>query len=275
MNTIEKGIKLIKNSLEVCPRSSGVYIFKSNEKFLYVGKAKNLYNRLKSYVNFDSHSRRIKRMIMTANEIKYVRTHTDADALILENNLIKKYKPTFNIRLIDDKSFPYIFISKKDKWPRLQSYRGDKKAEGFYFGPFPSPAAVREIISLLEKGFLIRTCTDSYFKNRSRPCMLYQIKRCSAPCVDLISDVDYKKLTKESISFLEGNDEDIKKKLIKKMHSLSQNQKFEEAATIRDRIKAINRINQHSFSRIGIKESFDIVCFENRFDQIFIEIVFF
>lgn len=275
MNVIENAKKLIEKSLEVCPRSSGVYIFKSSEKILYVGKAKNLFNRLQSYKNFDSHTRRIKKMIISANQIKYIRTQTEADALILENNLIKKHRPVFNIRLIDDKSFPYILISQKDKWPRLQSYRGDKKVKGFYFGPFPNPSAVREIISLLEKGFLIRTCTDTYFKNRSRPCMLYQIKRCSAPCVNLISEQDYGKLTKDSISFLEGSDELVKNKLIKMMHKFSEKQKFEEAAIVRDRIKAINKIHQYSFSRISIKESFDIVCFKNKFDEIFIEIVFY
>lgn len=275
MDAIEKGIKIIKKSLEVCPRTYGVYLFKLNDKILYVGKAKNLFNRLKSYINFDSQSRRIKKMITTFNEIKYVRTHSEADALILENNLIKKYKPTFNVRLIDDKSFPYILISKKDKWPRLQSYRGDKKIDGFYFGPFPSPSAVRETISLLEKGFLMRTCTDSYFKNRSRPCMLYQIKRCSAPCVNLVSNIEYEKLTKDTISFLEGNDSKVKDKLIKKMQILSKNENFEDAAKIRDRIKAINRINQHSFSRINYKGNFDIVCFQSKFEEIFIEIVFF
>ena len=274
-NKIDIGLLMIKKSLDSCPKTSGVYIFSNHDEILYIGKAKNLFNRVKSYLNFNSHTRRIKKMISTATKIKFINTHTESDALLLEDNLIKKHKPLFNIRLIDDKSFPYIFINKTNEYSRLQVIRGQKKYKGFYFGPFSSPSAVRNVISTIEKGFLIRNCSDSYFKNRKRPCMQYQIKRCSAPCVNLINKVNYEKQTKEAIAFLKGNDKKIKDLLIKKMFELSNNQNFEEAAKIRDRIRSLSKINLKKFSVVNQKSSFDIMCFSKHQNLVFVQVFFF
>ena len=272
---INKGITIIKDTLDICPKTPGIYQFKCLDEIVYIGKAKNLYKRLKSYLNFFSLSRRIQKMISSTSSINLIKTHTESDALLLESNLIKKYKPIYNIRLIDDKSFPYILISKSEKWPRLYSFRGSIKKKGFYFGPFSSPSAVKQVISIIEKGFMLRTCTDSFFESRKRPCILYQIKRCSAPCVNLIEKKDYDELTFQAISFLNGKDNLIRKKLILSMEKLSENQKYEEAGLFRDRIKALSKINQYKMSVTGITENFDIVCFFQKSGIIFIQIFFF
>ena len=163
-NNIENGLDMIKQSLLSCPKTPGVYIFSNKNEVLYIGKAKNLFKRVKSYLGFTSQTRRIKKMISYATNLKFINTHTESDALLLEDNLIKKHKPIFNIRLIDDKSFPYILISKSNSWSRLQVIRGQKKNKGFYFGPFSSPSAVRNVVSTIEKGFLIRNCNDNFLK---------------------------------------------------------------------------------------------------------------
>ena len=210
------GKEVIKKELPLIPKLPGVYkMLNDKEQILYVGKAKNLPNRLKSYVSEKNHIIRTERMLSQTKKIEITTTSNESEALLLEANLIKKHKPKFNILLRDDKSFPFIFIGNKEKWSQIKRHRGKKIKEGFYFGPFASAGSANWTIKMIQKIFHLRVCDDTVFKNRKRPCILYQIKRCSAPCVDLISDVDYKKLTKESISFLEGNDEDIKKKLIK------------------------------------------------------------
>ena len=274
-NNIENGLDMIKQSLLSCPKTPGVYIFSNKNEVLYIGKAKNLFKRVKSYLGFTSQTRRIKKMISYATNLKFINTHTESDALLLEDNLIKKHKPIFNIRLIDDKSFPYILISKSNSWSRLQVIRGQKKNKGFYFGPFSSPSAVRNVVSTIEKGFLIRNCNDNFFKNRKRPCMQYQIKRCSAPCVNLIDNRDYEKQTEQAISFLKGDDKKVRETLISRMFNYSKNQNFEEAAKIRDRIKSLSKINLKNFSVINQKSSFDIMCFGESNNSIFVQVFFF
>ena len=271
----DKGITVLKRSLKHCPRSPGVYqFFDSKKKILYVGKAKNLFNRLSSYTNFNSLSNRIKKMIGLANDVIIIKTPSEIDALLLESNLIKSHKPTFNIRLIDDKSFPFILISQNHNWPRLEKYRGNQSKKGFYFGPFASVGAVNEVMTVLEKGFLLRTCTDSVFENRKRPCLLYEIKRCSAPCVNLISKENYKKLIKQAILFLDGKDTKIKKILASNMSLASKNQRYEEAALYRDRIKAITKIYQKQNMFLKNKENFDVICVKKEHDLICIQCFF-
>ncbi len=210
----ESGVTSIKNSLLDSPKGPGVYQYiDEKNNILYIGKAKNISNRVKSYLNFNNLSNRIRKMISLIRKVNFIKTHTEVDALLLESNLIKKFKPTFNIRLIDDKSFPLILLDKTNKWPRLQKIRGEKYKKGFVYGPFSSGQFVDKIISILEKGFLLRTCNDLVFNSRKNPCILYQIKRCSAPCVGLIKEESYSELVEQAISFLNGKDTKIKKKI--------------------------------------------------------------
>tara|TARA_A100001011_G_scaffold374422_1_gene434898 strand:- start:40 stop:1908 length:1869 start_codon:yes stop_codon:yes gene_type:complete len=272
----KKGLSKIKSSLEHCPKGPGIYQFLNKKKeILYIGKAKNINNRLSSYLNFNILSNRIKRLVGNLDNLKFIKTHTEIDALILESNLIKKYKPIFNIRLIDDKSFPFIMISNNHKWPRLQKFRGSRDKNNFYFGPFASVNSVEKVMTILEKGFLLRTCSDSYFSNRKKPCLLFQIKRCSAPCTKNINNIEYNELVQQAKLFLKGKDTKIRDNLVSKMNIASFKQKYEEAALFRDRIKALSKISQEQYSSIGENQNFDIICVIKKIDTIYIQNFFF
>ena len=187
------GIKALNYASKTFPSGSGIYKFLDcNQKILYVGKAKNLKTRITSYLNKTNQTNRIKLLINQTSHIKFIKTLTEVDSFILENNLIKQNKPRFNIRLIDDKSYPFINISYRDEWPRIKKYRGKQDKNDVSFGPFSSVNAVDNVIKQIEGAFLLRSCTDNIFKSRKRPCILYQIKRCSAPCVGLIDNNNYK-----------------------------------------------------------------------------------
>jgi len=202
MKSSELGKDVIRKELPLIPKSPGVYrMLNHKDDILYVGKAKNLPNRLKSYVSEKNHIIRTERMLSQTFKLEITTTANESEALLLEANLIKKYKPKFNILLKDDKSFPFIFISNKDKWAQVTKHRGKKDKEGFYFGPFASAGTANWTIKMLQKIFQIRVCDDGTFKNRKRPCILYQIKRCSGPCVDYISRDDYKKSVDQAIQF--------------------------------------------------------------------------
>lgn len=272
----QDGIKSIKNSLTVCPKGPGIYQFiDKTDKVLYIGKAKKLSNRIRSYLNFNLQANRIKKMIGLVSKVKFIKTHTEVDALILESNLIKDIKPAFNIRLMDDKSFPFILINQSSEWSRIQKYRGAKNQKGFYFGPFASVQSLEKTITILEKGFLIRSCSDAEFQNRKRPCLLYQIKRCSAPCVNLINKSTYNDLVQQAISFLKGKNKKIKDELIKKMEKASENQNYEKAVIFRDRIQAISRISQEQYSVLNDKNNFDIISSIKRNELVCINVFFF
>ena len=194
MRSSDIGKEVIKKELPLIPKSPGVYkMLNQKGDILYVGKAKNLPNRLKSYVSEKNHIIRTERMLSQTAKLEITITANESEALLLEANLIKKNKPKFNILLKDDKSFPFIFISNKDKWPQVTKHRGKKDKDGFYFGPFASAVSANWTIKMLQKVFQIRVCDDSTFKNRERPCILYQIKRCSGPCVGYIGKAEYKK----------------------------------------------------------------------------------
>jgi len=216
-------------------------LIKKNQ-VLYVGKAKNLPNRLKSYAFDKNQTIRTERMVALTNNLEIITTDNEAEALLLEANLIKKFKPKFNVLLRDDKSFPYIFIEKGCDWPQLSKHRGKKNKNGYYFGPFASAGSANWTIKILQKIFLLRVCNDSVFKNRDRPCILYQIKRCSAPCVNYLSKAEYSKLVKDSILFLSGKSKSIQKKLSQEMEKSSEKMDYEKAAILRDRIKALTQI---------------------------------
>ena len=186
MISSEIGKEVIKKELALIPKLPGVYrMLNGKGDILYVGKAKNLPNRLKSYVAEKNHIIRTERMLSQTRRLEITTTSNESEALLLEANLIKKHKPKFNILLRDDKSFPFIFIANKDKWPQIKRHRGKKTKEGFYFGPFASAGSANWTIKMIQKIFHLRVCDDTVFKNRQRPCILYQIKRCSGPCVGL------------------------------------------------------------------------------------------
>ena len=270
------GLEAVKKASKTFPNGSGIYKFMdSNKKVLYVGKAKNLKKRISSYVNDKSQTNRIKLLINLTTNIDFIKTITEVDSFILENNLIKQYKPRFNVRLIDDKSYPYICITSSSEWPRIKKYRGKQNKNEIYFGPYSSVSSVDNVIRQIEGAFLLRSCTDNIFKSRKRPCILYQIKRCSAPCVKYISKVEYKDLVDSAISFLNGNNSEVKSGLITQMKSASELQNYEKAAKLRDRISALSKISNETYSDLNNKENFDVIFLKKKENLISIHIFFF
>ncbi|MAJ08703.1 excinuclease ABC subunit UvrC [Ponticaulis sp.] len=234
------GVEVIKDNLPRLPGKPGVYrMFGADGEVLYVGKAKNLKNRVSNYAKLGGHTQRIALMISLTASMEFVVTETETEALLLEANLIKRLKPRFNILLRDDKSFPYILIRRDHPAPQILKYRGSKKHKGDYFGPFASAGSVTRTLDTLQKAFLLRTCEDTVFEQRSRPCMLHQIKRCAAPCVDLISEKDYQALADQAADFLRGKVVSLHEELAADMEKAAENLEFEQAARLRDRIRAI------------------------------------
>ena len=243
MLSSETGKEVIKKELPLMPKLPGVYrMLNFKNEILYVGKAKNLTNRLKSYVSEKNHIIRTERMLSQTKKLEITTTSNESEALLLEANLIKKYKPKYNILLRDDKSFPFIFIGNKEKWPQIKRHRGKKNKEGFYFGPFASAGSANWTIKMIQKIFHLRVCDDTVFKNRERPCILYQIKRCSGPCVGYIKNDEYKKTVEDAIEFVSGKSRKIQKNLSQQMEKASEELDFERATILRDRIKSLNII---------------------------------
>lgn len=241
--SLESGKKIIKEKIPLIPKNPGVYrMLSAKKEILYIGKAKNIPNRLKSYVSEKNLPIRTERMLALTKFLEITTTSNESEALLLEANLIKKHKPRFNILLRDDKSFPYIYIGNKDKWPQLTKLRGKKSRDGYYFGPFASIGSANWTIKILQKIFMLRVCDDNFFKNRNRPCILYQIKRCSAPCVNHINEIDYKKSVDDAVEFISGKSRKIQKSLSSEMEKASKELDFEKAAIVRDRIKALSQI---------------------------------
>ena len=237
------GKEIIKKELPLMPKLPGVYkMLNAKNEILYVGKAKNLTNRLKSYVSEKNHIIRTERMLSQTKKLEITTTSNESEALLLEANLIKKYKPKYNILLRDDKSFPFIFIGNKDKWPQIKRHRGKKSKEGFYFGPFASAGSANWTIKMIQKIFHLRVCDDNVFKNRERPCILYQIKRCSGPCVNYINKKEYDQTVEDAIEFVSGKSRKIQKNLSKQLEKASEELDFEKAVILRDRIKSLNII---------------------------------
>jgi len=273
---ILSGADTIRSYLRDMPTASGVYRMLDKEgNVLYVGKAKNLKNRVSNYVSASGLSSRILRMISLTSSMEIVTTRNEAEALMLESNLIKKLKPRFNILLRDDKSFPYILFAEDHGFPQITKHRGAKTIKGKYFGPFASVGAVNETLALLQKAFLLRPCSDNYFKNRTRPCLQYQIKRCSAPCVDYISKAEYAELVLQAQDFLYGKNREIQEQLTKQMQSLSEQMEYEKAAVLRDRIAALTRI-QHEQNMISASlPDADIIALARSGDHACIQVFFF
>jgi excinuclease ABC subunit C len=225
----------------------GVYrMIDGDDTVIYVGKAKNLKKRVSSYFRKTGLTSKTRVMVSQIANIETTVTHTENEALILENNLIKELMPRYNILLRDDKTYPYLLIS-ADKFPRLSLHRGAKRKKGKYFGPYPSAGAVRESLNLLQRIFPVRQCDDSYYQNRSRPCLQYQIKRCTAPCVDLISEADYQKDVEHTVLFLEGKNQLVMDDLSSQMETASTELDFEKAALIRDKIISLRRVQERQY----------------------------
>ena len=270
------GLDIIKNKLASISNSPGIYQYlNSKNEIIYIGKAKNLKKRISSYKNTSSLSNRIQRMVYQINNIETITTKTEAEAFLLESNLIKKNKPKFNIVLRDDKSLPYILISLKNKWPQILKHRGKQKNIGIYFGPYPSAGSVDKTINSLQKAFLIRSCTDSYFKTRRRACLLYQIKKCSAPCVKKINERDYSDLSNQTISFLKGKNKKIQSDLNKKMEIYSSKKNYEKAASLRDRIRALNQIQEKQSINISSIGDADVISIKKKNFKACVQVFYF
>jgi excinuclease ABC subunit C len=240
---MKDGQAYLKQKLKSIPNSPGVYrMLNANSDVLYVGKAKNLKNRLTSYTQVDQLSNRIRRMVFETAELIVVETETEAEALLLEANLIKSLKPKYNIIFRDDATYPSILITHEEA-PLLKYHRGAKKLKGDYFGPYPTAGAVHQTLDLLERAFRLRTCTPSVFKNRTRPCLKYDIKRCSAPCVGKISASDYADLVGQAKLFLKGKGNEVQKLVQKRMNKFAAEERYEEAAVERDRLQALSTVS--------------------------------
>ena len=262
MNSTENLKEIINQS----PTSAGIYkMLNEKDEILYVGKAKNIQNRLKSYLNGNNLSNRIKRMVSKISTIDVVITQTEKEALLLEANLIKKLKPPFNILLRDDKSFPYIFINHEQEYPQITKHRGKQKFKGKYFGPFATINSLNYTLKILQKVFLLRSCDDTIFENRSKPCLLYQIERCSGPCVnDTINKKDYNATVKNAENFLSGHHSTLQAELSKKMERESEILNYEKAASYRDKIEALTQIqSQQNINLHDIKNT-DVISISRK-----------
>ncbi|ALR21318.1 excinuclease ABC subunit UvrC [Sphingobium baderi] len=240
---IDAGVEAIRNTLKTLPARPGVYRMQdARGDVLYVGKARGLKNRVANYTQVDRLPRRLQRMVAQTRSMTIVTTNSEAEALLLEAQLIKRFRPPYNVLLRDDKSFPFILLREDHTFPRVQKHRGARKYKGRYYGPFASAGSVTRTINALQKLFLLRSCSDSFFANRSRPCLLYQIRRCSAPCVGRIDETDYVELVRDAQDFLGGKSTAVQRKLGAAMQVASEALDFEQAAVLRDRLKALTFI---------------------------------
>ena len=271
-----RGTDLIRDFVTRLPAKPGVYrMYDAKGDVIYVGKARNLKNRVSNYTRAWGHTARIATMISLTANMEFVTTSTEAEALLLEANLIKKLKPRFNVILRDDKSFPYILIARDHDVAQLVKHRGARNRKGSYFGPFASAGAVNRAINTLQKAFLLRTCTDSSYANRTRPCLLYQIKRCAAPCVNYIAADAYGELAKEAEAFLNGKSQVVKAELAKQMEEAAENLDFERAASFRDRIQAMSFVTQtQGINPQGVEEA-DVFGLAQEGGQTCIQVFFF
>ncbi|WP_170562483.1 excinuclease ABC subunit UvrC [Ruegeria atlantica] len=241
-DTQKTGYACIQRYVKTLDSSPGVYrMLDADSRVLYVGKARNLKARVSNYAR-PGHSGRIERMIAATASMMFLTTRTETEALLLEQNLIKQLKPKYNVLLRDDKSFPNILVAKEHTYPQIKKHRGAKKEKGTYFGPFASAGAVNRTLNQLQKAFLLRNCSDSMFDSRTRPCLLFQIKRCSGPCVNLISEEEYSESVKDAERFLSGRSTKVQEELAEQMMAASEAMEFERAAGLRDRIRALTQV---------------------------------
>ncbi|SBW13551.1 excinuclease ABC subunit C [Brucella sp. 10RB9215] len=270
------GPDIINAFVKHLPNNPGVYrMFNSDGDVLYVGKARNLKKRVSNYARGIGHSNRITRMIRETVTMEFVVTRTETEALLLEANLIKRLRPRFNVLMRDDKSFPYILLTGGHRAPGIFKHRGARSRKGDYFGPFASAGAVGRTINALQRAFLLRTCTDSVFETRTRPCLLYQIKRCSAPCTYEISDEDYAGLVAEAKAFLSGKSQSVKDHLAAAMQAASADLDFEHAAVYRDRLAALSHVQSHQGINPQTVEEADVFAIHQEGGMTCIQVFFF
>ncbi|MCC4299390.1 excinuclease ABC subunit UvrC [Aurantimonas coralicida] len=270
------GAELIAALAKRLPNQPGVYrMFGKDGDVLYVGKARSLKKRVANYTRLGGHTQRIARMIRETRQMEFVTTRTETEALLLEANLIKRLRPRYNVLLRDDKSFPYILVSEDHEAPAIMKHRGARSRKGSYFGPFASAGAVGRTINSLQRAFLLRTCTDSVYESRTRPCLLHQIKRCSAPCTGEISIADYDGLVREAKAFLSGRSNQIKNGMSAAMQEASDDLDFERAAIYRDRLAALSHVQSHQgINPTGIEEA-DVFAIHQEGGMTCIQVFFF
>ncbi|WP_416222395.1 excinuclease ABC subunit UvrC [Sphingomonas sp. CD22] len=261
---LDAGIAAIRNVLATLPSRSGVYRMQDAKgDVLYVGKARSLKQRVANYTQVKGLTKRLQRMIAQTRSMTIVTTNNEAEALLLEAQLIKRYRPAYNVLLRDDKSFPFILLRGDHEFPRVQKHRGARRAPGNYYGPFASAGSVNNTLNALQKLFLLRSCTDGFFKTRDRPCLLYQIKRCSAPCVGRVSKADYQELVDDCRDFLGGKSTKVQAKLGVQMQAAAENMDFELAALLRDRLKALTFVQGSqaiNAEGVGDADVFALAC---------------
>lgn len=261
MSNIQHGLEILEKNVRLAPEKPGVYrMISASGEVLYVGKAKNIKKRIVAYTKFDKLPLRLKRMVAEVDRMEFIIVENEAKALLMENELIKRFSPRFNILLKDDKTFPHLMINLAEDYPALRKARGRRADKCRYFGPFVNAMAVNNVMDTLQKAFLLRSCRDTQFKNRERPCLLYQIKRCSAPCCDKISKEDYRALVRDVVDFLEGKNAKIQETLSKQMRAASENMDYEQALALRDRIKALTSVQTGYLVEYADLKSVDIIA---------------
>jgi len=274
--SVKAGAAVIRSYWKNAPKGPGVYrMIGADDAVLYVGKAKSVRKRIASYMRPSGHTNRIARMIALTTSMVFVSTATETEALLLETNLIKQLKPRFNVLMRDDKSFPYILLTGDHPAPQITKHRGARSRTGDYFGPFASVWAVNRTLNALERAFLLRSCTDSYYENRTRPCLLHQIKRCSGPCTGEINHGDYADLVKEARDFLTGKSRAVRELLAREMGEASEQLEFERAARLRDRIAALSAIQGAQGVNPKVTEEADVFAIVEQAGQFCIEVFFF
>lgn len=275
-SNLSAGVAVIRSYLKTAPTIAGVYrMLDRHGDVLYVGKAKHIQKRITSYTQIARLNNRLQRMVSATDSMVFVTTRTEAEALLLEASLIKRFKPAFNVLLKDDKSFPYILLRTDHKWPQITKHRGARKHKGHYYGPFASAGAVNRTLNTLQKVFQLRSCTDTTLESRTRVCLLYQIKRCSGPCVNKTSPEDYGDMVGETRAFLEGKNTDIQKKFAKSMQAASDIQEYEAAAVFRDRLNALTQIQSHQTMVNAMVDEADVIGAAEVGGQVGIQVFFF
>ncbi|TFU06474.1 excinuclease ABC subunit UvrC [Polymorphobacter arshaanensis] len=277
---LDAGVAAIRNVLRTLPARPGVYrMLSAGGDVLYVGKAKSLKNRVLNYTQVTRLPRRLQRMVAQTRSMTIVTTGSEPEALLLEAQLIKRFRPPYNVLLRDDKSFPFIFLREDHEFARISKHRGARVGKGLYYGPFASAGAVNTTLNALQKVFLLRSCSDSYFANRTRPCLLYQIRRCSAPCVGRIEPAAYAELVEDAKAFLSGRSQEVQRKLGTAMESAAEALDFERAALVRDRLRALTYVQGSQAvnadnSKAGAATDADVIAMAAKSGAICIQIFF-
>lgn len=275
MFDIQFGLNVLRQNVKIAPEQPGVYrMLDENNKVLYVGKAKNIKKRIVAYTRIEQLSTRLQHMVAEVRKMEFIIVENENRALVVENELIKKLHPKYNILLKDDKTYPHLMIDLSEEYPALRKFRGQRNNHCRYFGPYASATAVNEVLDTIQKIFMLRSCRNNVFNNRERPCLLYQIKRCSAPCCGKITRDEYAQSVKDVILFLEGKNTDIQTELSQKMQQASESENFEQAIVLRERIRALTGIQAHANLEYAGLKSVDIIGIAAKDDWFCIDIFF-